>query len=199
MCVDMRAANASIFREPYRIPTLDELIHKYNGCTVFTKLYLNKGCHQIELDEESRNLSAFATHKGIFRYTRLLFDMSSAEIEHAFSGIPGVKNISDDIIIGGRNDEELISRTRLVYQRLRSKNLTVNPQKYEFLKPELTYMGHKLSSSGISSDEKKVQIIVDSLPQSNKKELRSFLEMITYCSKPLRFLLKKNVSCEWNY
>ena len=214
MCVDMRAANTSIIREPYQIPTLEELIHEYNGCTVFTKLDLNKGYHQIELDEESRYLTAFATHKGIFRYTRLLFGMSSAaelyqkEIEHALSGIPGVRNISDDIIIGGRNDEELISRTRSVFQRLRTKNLTVNPSKCEFLKPELLYMGHKLSSNGISPDEQKIKAIVDLLPPSNQKELRSFLGMITYCSKflpnfaiitePLRNLLKKDVPWEWN-
>ena len=78
MWVDMRAADASIFREPYQIPTLDELIQEYNGCTVFTKLDLNKGCHQIELDKKGRDLTAFATHKGNFRCTRLIFGMSSA-------------------------------------------------------------------------------------------------------------------------
>jgi hypothetical protein len=75
MCVDMRAPNSAIIREPYQIPTLEELLHEFNGCTVFSKLDLNKGYHQIELAEESRDLTAFATHKGIFRYTRLLFGM----------------------------------------------------------------------------------------------------------------------------
>uniref|UniRef100_A0A7M5XNH5 Endonuclease n=1 Tax=Clytia hemisphaerica TaxID=252671 RepID=A0A7M5XNH5_9CNID len=214
LCVDMRAANTAIIREPYQIPTLDELLHEFNGCKLFTKLDLNKGYHQIELDKASRELTAFATHRGIFRYTRLLFGMSSAaeiyqrEIELALTGLPGVKNISDDIIIGGRTEEELISRTEAVFERLRTKNLTVNPKKCNFLKTELLYMGHKLSQFGVSPDEEKVRSIVNLLPPTNIKELRSFLGMITYCSKflpnfatvtePLRNLLKKkDVPWEW--
>ena len=170
-------------------------------------LCVNKGYHQIELDKASRELTAFATHRGIFRYTRLLFGMSSAaeiyqrEIELALSGLPGVKNISDDIIIGGRTEEELIKRTEAVFQRLRTKNLTVNLKKCRFLKTELLYTGHKLSQFGVSPDEEKVRSIVNLLPPTNIKELRSFLGMITYCSKflpnfatitePLRNLLKK--------
>lgn len=213
MCVDMRAANAAVIREPYQIPTLEELLHELNGCTVFTKLDLNKGYHQIALDTESRDLTAFATHRGIFRYTRLIFGMSSAaelyqrEIEHALIGIPGVRNISDDIIIGGRNTEELLDRMNKVFQRLREKHLTINRRKCEFLKSELIYMGHKLSAEGVAPDKRKIQTIVDLKPPSNVKEMRSFLGMVTYCSKflpnfatvtyPLRQLLRKD--CTWNW
>jgi len=99
--------------KPYQISTLEELLHEFNGCTIFTKLDLNKGYHQIALAPESRDLTAFSTHCGIFRYTHLTFGLSSAvelyqrEIEHALEGIPGVKNISDDIIIGGWDHAEL--------------------------------------------------------------------------------------------
>ena len=74
ICVDMRAVNTSIIREPYQIPTLDEILHEFNGCTKFTKLDLNKGYHQISLTPETRNLTAFACHRGIFRYTRMILD-----------------------------------------------------------------------------------------------------------------------------
>ena len=173
MCVDMRAANVAIIREPYQIPTLDEILHEFNGCTFFSKLDLNKGYHQIELHENSRDLTAFATHKGIFRYKRLLFGMSSAaelyqrEIEHVLAGIPGTRNISDDIIIGGRTLDELLARTDMVLDRLKEKNLTVNLAKCEFLKKELLYMGHKLSVDGVSPDEKKIAAIVNLAQPSN--------------------------------
>ena len=214
MCVDMRAANAAIIREPYQIPTLEELLHEFNGCTVFTKLDLNKGYHQIALDAASRDLTAFATHRGIFRYTRLIFGMSSAaeiyqrEIEHALIGIAGVHNISDDIIIGGRNPEELLDRMDKVFQRLREKCLTINRRKCEFLKSELLYMGHKLSAAGVAPDERKIRAIVELKPPSNTKEVRSFLGMVTYCSKflpnfatvtdPLRQLLQKDSKWNWS-
>ena len=56
------------------------------------------------------------------------------------SGLPGVKNISDDIIISGRTEDEVISRTKAALQRLRTKNLMVNPKKCSFLQTELLYM-----------------------------------------------------------
>ncbi|XP_057310511.1 uncharacterized protein K02A2.6-like [Hydractinia symbiolongicarpus] len=213
MCVDMRVANTAVIREPYQIPTLEEVLHEFNGCTVFTKLDLNKGYHQIALDEASRDLTAFATHRGIFRFTRLIYGIASAaeqyqrELELALSGLSKVRNISDDIIIGGTSNQDLLDRMQCVFERLREKNLTVNLKKCEFLKTELIYMGHKLSKDGIAPDERKVRAIADLKPPTNVKELQSFLGMVTYCSKflphfstvtaPLRQLLSKDTKWSW--
>ncbi|XP_057299419.1 uncharacterized protein K02A2.6-like [Hydractinia symbiolongicarpus] len=209
----MRVANTAVIREPYQIPTLEEVLHEFNGCTVFTKLDLNKGYHQIALDEASRDLTAFATHRGIFRFTRLIYGIASAaeqyqrELELALSGLSKVRNISDDIIIGGTSNQDLLDRMQCVFERLREKNLTVNLKKCEFLKTELIYMGYKLSKDGIVPDERKVQAIADLKPPTNVKELQSFLGMVTYCSKfsphfstvtaPLRQLLSKDTKWSW--
>ena len=214
ICVDMRVANTAIIREPYQIPTLDEIIHTFNGCTKFTKLDLNKGYHQLLLDTDSRDLTAFVCHRGIFRYTRLIFGISPAaeiyqrEIELVLSGIPGVCNISDDIIIGGKTAEELLNRQKLVLDRLEERNLTINLRKSKFLQDEILYMGHKISEDGIAPDSTKIDVINTLKAPNNIKELRSFLGMITYCSKflpnfatitdPLRQLLKKDITWEWN-
>ena len=69
LCVDMRRANCSIIREPYQIPTLDKIRHKFNNCKVFSTLDLNQGYHQITLSKQSRDLTAFVCNKGIMRYT----------------------------------------------------------------------------------------------------------------------------------
>ena len=211
LCVDMRAANSPIICEPCQIPTLDEMLHEFNGCTKFTKLGLNKGYHQVELSTESRDLTAFASHRGIFRYKRLIFGMSPAaeiyqrEVELVQSGLPGVRNISDDI--GGRTTEELLFRMKQTLQRLREKNLTINKDKCEFLKDEL--MGNKLSSVGISADQTKIKDIQSLQPPKSITELRSFLGMVTYCSKfilnfatltsPLHELLKVNHKWTWTH
>lgn len=189
LCVDMRVANSAIIREPYQIPTLNEILHEFNGCTKSTTLDLNQGYHQLSLDPESRDLTAFACHRGIFRYTRLIFGMSAAaelyqrNIEHALTGLQGVKNISDDIIIGGKDTAELLERMRATFQRLRERNLTVNKKKCKFLQDELIYMGHKLSATGVSPDKEKVETIQSLKVPTNATELRSFLGMVTYCSK----------------
>ena len=187
LCVDMRVANTAIIREPYQIPTLEEILHTFNGCTMFTTLDLNQGYHQISLDEQSRDLTAFASRRGILRYTRLIYGISSAseiyqrEVEKALHGLEGVRNISDDIIIGGKTADELLNRTIQTLNRLRECNLTINKDKCKFFCEELVYMGHVLSRAGLSPDKSKVESIVSLKPPTNQKELRSFLGMITYC------------------
>ena len=78
ICVDMRRANEAIERERHPIPVIEEVLHDLNGSTVFSKLDLKRGFHQVELDTESRQITTFITHKGLFRYKRLMFGITSA-------------------------------------------------------------------------------------------------------------------------
>ena len=68
ICVDMRALNRAIIRERHVIPTTDDIIAGLNGCKVFSKIDLNQGYHQFPLHEDSRNLTTFSTHVGLYRY-----------------------------------------------------------------------------------------------------------------------------------
>ena len=76
--VDMRRANEAILRERHPIPTVDDVLHNLNGSTTFSKLDLKWSFHQIELDEQSRDITTFVTHKGLYRYRRLSFGINSA-------------------------------------------------------------------------------------------------------------------------
>ena len=78
LCVDMRKANEAIVRERIPMPTVDEVLENLNGSSVFSKLDLRLGFHQIELDEESRHTTTFGTHDGLCRYKRLSFGVNSA-------------------------------------------------------------------------------------------------------------------------
>ena len=95
VCVDMRCANEAIVRERIPMPTVDEVLESLNGSTVFSKLDLRLGFHQIELDEDSRDITTFATHDGLFRYKRLFGANLAPEkyqqiIRQVLSGIDGV-------------------------------------------------------------------------------------------------------------
>ena len=59
LCVDMRRANKAILRETLPIPTVDEVLEELNGSTVFSKLDMNLGLQQIELHEDSRDITSF--------------------------------------------------------------------------------------------------------------------------------------------
>jgi len=78
LCVDMRMPNQAIQRERHPSPTVDDLVDALNGATVFSKLDLRSGYHQLSLAPESRYITTFATHEGLRRYTRLNFGTNSA-------------------------------------------------------------------------------------------------------------------------
>ena len=95
MCVDMRMANQAIARERHLTPKVGDIVTSLNGATVFSKLDLNAGYHQIELAEESRYITVFSTHIGLFRFRRLSFGIKSAVeifqnyIQSALVGLDG--------------------------------------------------------------------------------------------------------------
>ena len=116
------------------IPTVDELLDNITGAEKFSKVDLKAGYHQILLEESSREIT-FTTHRGLFRYKRLPFGINSASevlqsaIEDAIRGIPGVRNIADDIIVWGTTQNEHDERLNQLMQRLAEKGLTVNEAK----------------------------------------------------------------------
>ena len=77
LCVDMRQANEAILRGQRPVPTVDELLHSLNGSRVFSKVDLQWGYHQLELSKESRQITAFVIHKGLYRYKHVIFGVSS--------------------------------------------------------------------------------------------------------------------------
>ena len=105
LCVDMRRANEAIVRERLPIPTVDEVLESLNGSTVFSKLDLRWGFHQIELEPNSRDITSFATDDGIFRYKRFSFGVNAAPekyqhiITQTMAGLKGVANIVDDFVV----------------------------------------------------------------------------------------------------
>ena len=138
VCVDMRRANEAIVRERHPIPTVEELLHDLNGSTVFSKIDLKWGFHQILLSEESRHITTFVTHRGLYRYKRLMFGVTSAPekyqqiIRDVLRGCAGVANIADDLIVHGCDVENMTKRLFAVLDRLSEVGLTVNGDKCEF-------------------------------------------------------------------
>lgn len=117
-------------RERHPIPILDETLEVLNcGAAVFSKLDLRWGYHQVELHPESRVLTTFLTHTGLKRYKRLIFGLSSAPemyqyvIQQVLQGIPGVRNVSDDIIVFGADPKSHDKSLEQTLSRLESKGL----------------------------------------------------------------------------
>ena len=213
LCVDMRKANQAIIRERIPIPTVDEVVENLNGSAVFSKLDLRLGFHQIELDEESRDITTFATHEGLFRYKRLSFGVNSAPekyqqiIRQVVSDIEGVLNIADDLVVHGKSIEEHDQSLHKVLQRLEEKNLTLNPMKCEFRMDKVVFMGLLLSKYGIGPTEERVRAVLEAVQPTTPPEVRSFLGMVGFSARfipnfatlaePLRAISRQGVPFVW--
>ncbi|VDI82385.1 Hypothetical predicted protein [Mytilus galloprovincialis] len=123
ICVDMRRTTEAVKRSRHPILTVDEILQELNGAKVYSKIDLRMGFHQVELEPESRNITTFTTHVGLFRYKRLMFGISCAPemyqqcINMALEGCVGQRNISDDIIVYGCTQEEHDERLKKVLDR----------------------------------------------------------------------------------
>ena len=213
LCVDMRCANEAIQRERHPIPTIDEVLLDMNQSTVFSKLDLKWGFHQIELAEESRGITTFTTHCGLYRYKRLMFGITSAPevyqhvIQQTLQGCDGVQNIADDIIVHGPTIEVHDQRLIKVLERLQEKGLTLNQEKCEFRLSKVVFMGHLLSERGIGPTEEKVKAVVNAREPKTATEVRSFLGLVNFCSRymsdlataaePLRKLTRVSTPFVW--
>ncbi|KAK9722031.1 Reverse transcriptase (RNA-dependent DNA polymerase) [Popillia japonica] len=167
VCVDMRAANKAIKRTRNIAPTTDYIIAQLNGSTVFSKIDLRCGYHQIMLAERSRTITTFATHVGLYRYKGLSFGINSAAeifqdiVKQTLRGIPQVLNINDDILIYGRSQEEHDMSLRQVLNILKKKHLTINLSKCVFNKADVKFFGYLFTKNGIYPDPHKVNAILD--------------------------------------
>ena len=136
--MDMRHANKAIIQERLPTPTVDEVLEELNGSTVFSKLDLQHGFHQVELHTDSRDITTFVTHDGFFCYKRLSFGVNAApeKYQHIISQViadtEGVENIADDLIVHGKTVVEDDQNLHKLLVRLEEKNLTLNGEKCTF-------------------------------------------------------------------
>ena len=186
LCLDSREINKAIKRERGVIPTLDDLKKDLNGAQYFSKLDLNKGYHQLELEESSRQITTFATHEGLYRFKRLCFGINSAaetfqtSVSSMLAGLDGVMNISDDIIVFAETPEIHDERLEKVLDRLKKFQVTVNKGICKFRQESIVYFGHSFSKNGMKPTRKKIEAIKEADHPTNVSEVRSFLGMAQY-------------------
>ncbi|XP_053698973.1 uncharacterized protein K02A2.6-like [Sabethes cyaneus] len=184
----MRAPNKAIKREYFRLPLLDEMKIKLYGARYFTKLDLKSAYYHLELSNESRDLTTFLAENGMFRFTRLMFGVNCApeifqrEMTRILESIENKIVYIDDILLFANSLEKLHKIVAHVLQILRANNLTLNEEKCEFDRTEVTFLGHKLDKNGFHIEEAKINAIKKFRPPSTTSELRSFLGLAAFVS-----------------
>ena len=214
LCVDLTKLNKSVKREVYAMPSVEETLSKISQGCVFSKLDANSGFHQIPLDDASSELTTFITPFGRFKFKRLPYGITSApeyfqkRMDSLLHGLPGVLCHMDDILVFGKDKAEHDVRLNAVLERLSKAHLTLNPEKFEFAKTQLEYLGQIVDSSGgLKKDPAKVKAILEMEAPKNVAEIRRFLGMVNQLmkflpnladkTKPLRDLLRKDTAWTW--
>lgn len=213
LCVDMRRANEAVRRERFPIPTTEEVLQDLNKSAVFSKVDILMAYHQIELCDDSREITTFMTHRGMYRYKRLLFGVSCAPemynkvITQVLSGLKGVNNIFDDIIVHGETVEQHNERLEAVLSRLQERGLTLNYEKCQFNMTHIEFMGVVLSKHGLETSQSKVEAVLEAREPKNMSEVKSFLGLVNFSARfipnlatiaePLRKLTRKEQAFEW--
>ena len=213
VCVDLREVNKAIIPDKYPLPKIDELISELRNSKYFSQLDLASAYHQIKLHPDSRDLTSFITHDGVFRYKRICFGMSSAPsafqkmLSTILSGLQGVQNYLDDVIVYGRTKEEHDQNLYNVMSRLNDYGITLN-NKCKFGQTKLEFLGHKITSNGVQISDEKFRALCDIPVPEDSKALKSFLGLAGYFSdhipqfacivEPLRALTRKNCKFNWS-
>ena len=195
LCGDFKlTVNKASKLDKYPIPKIEDLFAQLAGGKSFSKLDMSQAYQQLVLDEESRKYVVINTHRGLFRYNRLPFGVSSAPgifqrvMESVLRGISGVVVYLDDILITAPTEEEHVAILAEVLKRLQEAGLCLKRDKCVFLSPSVTYLGHVIDSQGLHPIQGKVKAIKDAPQPNNVAELKSYLGLLTYYSKFLRNL-----------
>jgi hypothetical protein len=179
MCVDYRSLNDVTIKNKYPLPRIEDLFDQMNGASVFSKIDLRSGCHQLKIQELDIPKFTFHTWYGLYEYTVMSFGLTNAPayfmylMNKVFMEYLDkfVVVFIDDILIFYKTEGEHEKHLRLVLEKLRSNQLYVKFSKYEFWLTEVAFLGHVISGGGISVDPDKVKDVLDWMPPTNVSEI----------------------------
>lgn len=214
ICGDFKVTcNREVKIDCYPIPAIDDLYAKLSGGKLFSKIDLSNAYLQINLDEESKKFVTINTHRGLFRYNRLPFGVSSSPgifqrvMETILSGIPNVCVYLDDILVMGSDDKGHAQALQTVLKRLADAGVRLKKEKCEFAVTEVSYLGYKIDEAGIHPLPDRVRAISEAPTPTSTTELKSFLGLLNYYGRflpnlstvlaPLYKLLRANVVFDW--
>jgi hypothetical protein len=149
------------------------------GASVFSKIDLQSGYHQLKIRESDIPKTAFHTRYGLYEYTFMSFRLTNAPayfmclMNKVFMEYLDkfIMVFIDDILIFSKMEEEHEVHLRLVLEKLRAHQLYANFSKCEFWITEVAVLGHVISAGGVSVDPGKVKDVLNLMPPTSVMEL----------------------------
>lgn len=216
LCLDARMVNAVTEKDAYPMPLIDSIFSRLNETRYISSIDLRDAFWQIELDEASRDKTAFTIPgRPLYQFTRMPFGLCNAAqtmCRLMDLTIPSelrdrVFVYIDDLLVVSADFETHIKRLEKVAKSLRRANLTINVAKSKFGMRSIRYLGHIVGNGEIKPDPARVQCIADCRPPKTIKQVRRFLGMAGWYQRyipnysavaaPMTDLLKKTHSFTW--
>ena len=185
-CGDYRRLNGVTIPDTYPLPNMMDFTAKASGCTVFSKIDLRKGYHQIPMRAADIAKTAIITPFGLFEYTRMTFGMRNAGntfqrlMDRVTHGLAAVFVYLDDLFIASPSPDQHWADLVEVFDRLEEAGLVINAEKCLFAVPSLDFLGHHVSAAGITPLPGRVAALRAHPPPTTVKELQGFLGAVNF-------------------
>ncbi|EFA05054.2 Retrovirus-related Pol polyprotein from transposon 297-like Protein [Tribolium castaneum] len=215
MCVDYRDVNKRVFKERYPLPHIQDQINSLCYAKFFTTLDMKSGFYQMEIEEESKHITAFITPDGHYEFNRMPFGYVNAPsiyqraIDKALGDLKGSKAFVylDDVLVPSTTIEEGLDTLQEVLCALTAGGFSLNYEKCVFFATETEYLGVVLSEGTIKPSPRKVKALTETPVPSNIKSVRQFMGLAGYFRRfiqgfskitaPITALLRKDQVFNW--
>ncbi|GJU24574.1 putative reverse transcriptase domain-containing protein [Tanacetum coccineum] len=215
MCIDYQELNKLTVKNRYPLPIIDDLFDQLQGSSVYSKIDLRSGYHQLRVREEDIPKTAFRTRYGHYEFQVMPFGLTNAPT--VFMDLMNrvckpyldkfVIVFIDDILIYSKNKQEHEEHLKLILELLKKEELYAKFSKCEFWIPKVQFLGHVIDSEGIHVDPAKIESIKDWTSPKSPTEIRQFLGLAGYyrrfiegfskIAKPMTKLTQKKVKFVW--
>ncbi|GAU37353.1 hypothetical protein TSUD_395350 [Trifolium subterraneum] len=216
LCIDYRQLNKVTMKNKYPLPRIDDLLDQLRGATIFSKIDLRSGYHQIRIRTSDVSKTASRTRYGHYEFLIMPFGLTNAPtVFMDYMNIifqpyldKFVVIFINDILIYSKDPQEHAEHLRIVLHILREKQLYAKFSKCEFWLSEVKFLGHVISQGGVSVDPSKVEAVLNWERPRTVSEVRSFLGLVGYYRRfilgfseialPLTRLTRKGVAFVWD-
>ena len=187
-CIDYRKLNDVTIRDAYPIPRIDDTLDALQHAKFFSTLDLRSGYWQVEMDPNSRPITAFVTHKGLFECAVMPFGLTNAPatfqrlMDIVLAGLKWQCCLVylDDIIIYSSTFDQHLLDLRNVLSALADAHLTLKASKCNFCRREMKFLGHLVTPDGIKPDPGLISTIVQFSQPEKIKDIQAFLGLTGY-------------------
>ena len=187
-CIDYRKLNSMTIRDAYPIPRIDDTLDSLQEAKFFSTLDLRSGYWQVEMEEKSREKTAFITHKGLYEFKVMPYGLTNAPatfqrlMDIVLAGLKWQCCLVyiDDVIIYSPTFEQHVEDLKRVFGALRSAKLTLKTSKCHFCRRETKYLGHVITSDGVKPDPDLIKSVVNFPRPENIRDVQSFLGLTGY-------------------